>query len=607
MAITSAAAMTGNTASAITTLSVTNTAVNDVWVVYVCTRSASITATGMSSTKAGTWINATGNWLDGTGAANESIWIGTMTGTGADTITVTFSGSVTGVTNTIDAHPFHSSLGSPQWTVDRTGAWNTSSSTTVTFPQLTPSVGTELYWGHARVPGTANTPAPAGFVFNNDSNGDPEMYNVAVSSVVNPTLQQSPSGNAEAIAFLLSETASAVSGTLSPAAHPATANLNGIVPYIGSLATGNTAPAMFSASGGITVAGSMGVQPASPAVFLGSGMAVQPGASQPLAKASNTQQGTGTACTFTLAQAPSVGDLMVAVLVVDTPTTVKAPSIFTTNISDNWVPVFATNDTQEIPDTRGLRMHVFYKTANATDATQTTFTFQLPAMVDASQGGLPQYPTTDYAGILATYISSGLGYCGFDLGSPQQMQPNGNQSTFQLPLVNTNGASDTFLSVIATLGQPTVAHTDPSASLSQSVSNTAPAYLSQAFTVALWASTATGTKYPFAFLTNGANPYGDVITATLGLRTSQNFYYLTPFARMGYPYEGADMRLITRYPTHWSFTVLIQGNSPLIGQSFSQDQLAAASRYYMGQMLCNPSSDFNLILNSGVGGDFRPQ
>lgn len=204
--ITSAAALTGNTASGITTLSVTGTAIGDLWVVYVCVRSSSITATGISSPNTTGWTNVTGNWLDGTGSANESIWIGKMTAAGADTLTVSFSGSVTGITNTIDAHPFHSSLASPSWTVDGTGGHlANSASTTVSFPTLAPSGSNpELYWGHARVPGTATTPTPAGFATSNDSNGDPEIYGVSVSSSVSPTLTQS-SGTSQTIAIMVSD------------------------------------------------------------------------------------------------------------------------------------------------------------------------------------------------------------------------------------------------------------------------------------------------------------------------------------------------------------------------------------------------------------------
>lgn len=327
----------------------------------------------------------------------------------------------------------------------------------------------------------------------------------------------------------------------------------------------------------------------------------------PVLKASNSQAGTASSCTFTLGAAPSVGDLMFAFILVDSPTTVKSPLVFTTNIVDNWTPVLAMQDNQINIGATGLRLHIFYKTANATDATQTTFTFQLPSMTDTSQGGLPQFPTTDFAGIFVTYTSSGSDNVGFDTGVPQNTVPNSNQSTFKLASINTQGQSDTFLSVLATLGQPTVGHTDPSAASVVSVANTSPQYISQAFTLALWVSSAQSVKYPFAFTTNNPSPFGDVMTALLGIRTASNFYYNCPFARMGYPYEGRDQMLINRYPLHWSFTVLIQGSSPLIGQAFSQDQLAAATRYYMGKTLLNPSSDFTLLLNSGVGGDFSLQ
>jgi hypothetical protein len=516
-----------------TTLNVTATAAGDLWLVWIVVGSSSITVQSLSAGLASNWVNV-GSWLDGSNI-NESLWIGTQTGSGADTITVNFSGSVSGVGVNIDAHPAHSTLGAvAQWTVAGFATGVNATGALVNFPSLT-NGGTnpELYWGHARVPGSAGGPS-AGFTSVNDVNGNPVIYNTAVMGTASPTLTPAPTGTYQTFGVLISE--------LGPTQLPV--------------------------------------------------------------KQSNTQAGTASACTFTLGATPTVGDLMVAVLAVDTPTTPHAPTIFTTNIVDTWVPVLGMQDTQIHDDGNGLRMHVFYKTANATDATQTQFTFNLPSLTDLSQGGLPQFPTTDFAGILLVF--TGLNYVGFDVGSPQNQPPNGNQKTFQLPSINTKGVADTFLSAIATLGQPTVGHTDPSASSLASVANTTPAYLSQAFTLALWTSGSQATKYPFAFTTNNPNQFGDVLTATLGIRGASNFYYNGPFARMGYIYEGADQRLLLRYPYHWAYTTLITGSQLLIGQTFSQDQLAAADRYYMSKTLLNPASDFQLILNAGIGGDFNP-
>lgn len=537
MAITSAANPTSVGNTGVTTLSVTSTAPGDVWLFYTEVHDTNITVTGVSGGNASNWTNITGDQFDGTGVTHQSIWIGTINSTGTTNINVSYSGNVASTFLVLAAQPFHSSLGSlEQWTVDNFGINFGATGSTINFPSFTGQASIpELYWGHVRKSGTISNPQPAGFVTNNEANGNPIIYGTATGAIT-PTLTQSPSGAYQAIGVLISEV----------------------------------------------------------------------GFTTPLLKQSTTQTGTSTTCTFTLANKPAVGDLMIAAVLVDTPTTVKSPIVYTSNIVDNWTPVFATQDTQQIPDTRGLRLHVFYKTANATDATQTQFTFSLPALQDLSQAGVPQYPTTDFAGILLTYQSSGAGFAGFDCGSPQQFAPNGNQSTFQLPSVNTHGGVDTFLSLIATLGQPTIGHTDPSAASVLSVSNTSPQYISQALTLALWDTTVMGNKYPFAFTSSAPSPYQDVITATLGLRTATNFYYNCPFLRMGYPYEGPDQMLILRYPYHWAFSVLVQGASLLIGQSFSQDQYAAATRYYSGKMLLNPSSDFSLILNAGIGGDFNP-
>ncbi|HYS37278.1 MAG TPA: hypothetical protein VEO01_16800, partial [Pseudonocardiaceae bacterium] len=207
MTISSAAAFATSTGTALTTQAVTATAVNDLWVVFIVVKSASITTTGVSGGGATGWVDVTGNWLDGTGTANESVWIGTMNATGAQTITFTYSGSVTGIAMDIDAHPFHSTLASPVWTPDGFGTLSNASSTTVSFPTLAPSIDTvngELYWGHSRVPGSAGTPLPSGFVANSDANGNPEMYNVAVTGSVSPTMTQT-AGISNSIAIMVSD------------------------------------------------------------------------------------------------------------------------------------------------------------------------------------------------------------------------------------------------------------------------------------------------------------------------------------------------------------------------------------------------------------------
>lgn len=533
MAITSSAAMTSTTGTALTSLAVNATAANDLWVVCVIVKNSAITTTGISSALSTGWVNVTGNWLDGA-SANESIWVGQMTGSGADTLNLTFSGSMAGVGIDIDAHPFHSSFTNPVWTPNVFGFQSNAASTTVAFPPLQADLGGNLYWGHARVPTSASTPAPAGFISNPDANGNPEMYNLSLSAgTASPTLQQ----------------ASGVSNTIA-----------------------------------ITVSDFAG----------------------PQVKQVTTTSGTSTNATFTLASNPQVGDLMEVWLATTTPLSIHAPLISTTNIQDQWVPLFGAQDAQQhdVFAEGGLRLYCFYKTANATDATTNVFTFTFLPYADTSgQAGVPQFPTTDFVGVLATFQTNDEADAGLDTTSPRSHQPNRNSTVFGLPSVDTNGGSDVFWSVIAGLKMGTPTSTDPSASVVASATLASPVYASVPLALYLFGSSVSGLQYPFQFTTSEVPTA--VLTALTGIQDAQNWYYNGPFARIAYDYEGPDQQLIRRYPTHWAYTVLKTAGVITIGQFFSQDQLNAADVvYYQNQLI--PEADRDAILAAGVGGDFRP-
>jgi hypothetical protein len=326
----------------------------------------------------------------------------------------------------------------------------------------------------------------------------------------------------------------------------------------------------------------------------------------PAVKSFTTTSGTFTSATFTLGTNPAVGDLMVAWLATTTPLSIHQPLISTTNIQDQWIPLFGTQDAQQhdVFAEGGLRLYCFYKTANATDATTNVFTFPfLPYTDNSGQAGVPQFPTTDFVGILATYQTSTTGYAGLDTAASQSQRPNQNKTVFGLPSVVTNGGSDVFWSAIAGLNMGTPTSTDPLASVVASATVASPAYASVPLSLYLFGSTYSGSEYPFQFQTTVVPTA--VLTALTGLQDASNWYYNGPFAREGYPYEGPDQMLIIRYPYHWGYTVLKTAGQITIGQFFSQDQLNAADVvYYQNQLI--PETDRDAILASGVGGDFRP-
>lgn len=95
----------------------------------------------------------------------------------------------------LDALEYTNGTGSSTaWTKDVVGAsQNDTSSTTVTFPSLTPSGSGELYVGFGRNTNTATGGTTTGFTFDTSSNGIPYIYDPSVSAVVSPTGERTAS------------------------------------------------------------------------------------------------------------------------------------------------------------------------------------------------------------------------------------------------------------------------------------------------------------------------------------------------------------------------------------------------------------------------------
>ena len=164
--------------------------------------STSITASSVSGGGVGTWTRAS----DYTGYSGHDleIWTGTVTTTGASTVTVTFSASVTAVYTGLASQEFSASSGARRsGRLDTTTGISNASSTTITFPKLTPRATGELYFGYAAVANTASAGTTAGFVYTTTSDGDMATYDTAVSAATQPTAPQSPAGLSGAVAVLL--------------------------------------------------------------------------------------------------------------------------------------------------------------------------------------------------------------------------------------------------------------------------------------------------------------------------------------------------------------------------------------------------------------------
>jgi len=163
--------------------------------------SSSITVASVSGGGA-TWQKLT-NTVDG---VDVELWLGTVTTTGSSTITVSYSGSISSTSVELSAQEYTSSTGpTTVWSSDVVGnAHNDSSSTTVTFPSLTPSTSGELYVGYARVQNTGAAGSTSGFTYDVTSpNTNVYIFNPSVSGAVSPAAAQSPSGTSVSVGALL--------------------------------------------------------------------------------------------------------------------------------------------------------------------------------------------------------------------------------------------------------------------------------------------------------------------------------------------------------------------------------------------------------------------
>ncbi|HEY5026038.1 MAG TPA: IPT/TIG domain-containing protein [Acidimicrobiales bacterium] len=197
----------------ITTLAVSPQNVGDVLVLAV---KANMGAFGETMSGGGVgrgWALDTGELLGFDGVDLE-LWIGTVTTTGASTITADFGTDVTSVATGLAAQEFSSSLGSAaMWTAGNyccaPGLRTTTASSTVTFSPGTPHGTDELYFGYAAVENSGSAGTTPGFSYATTSGGDVVAYDTDVSSAVQPTAVQTPAGTYDALSFFVDASDSA--------------------------------------------------------------------------------------------------------------------------------------------------------------------------------------------------------------------------------------------------------------------------------------------------------------------------------------------------------------------------------------------------------------
>lgn len=165
-------------------LSVNPTAIGNMFLVEIFNYSTSVTATALSSSNV-TWALVKGyasqNYRPG--LVSVSLFIGKATSTGAQTISVTWSGTAPTAWS-VDGQQFNSTVGT--WFVDKIGTLDISAGTN-TWPQLTPVGAGELYWGFAGSTAAPVAGSTTGYTYQTDIDGDAVAYNTSCpGSVTGP-------------------------------------------------------------------------------------------------------------------------------------------------------------------------------------------------------------------------------------------------------------------------------------------------------------------------------------------------------------------------------------------------------------------------------------
>lgn len=206
----------GNDGTPLSTLSVTPVAVGDLLLLWVLIGTVSVHVTGVT----GGGANGTG-WQSAEAAAptlgDLEIWWATVGTTGSSTITVSYSGSVSGDFCALICDSWTAGAGTT-WSVVTGGAiYNSSASTSVTFPNLTSGASAgagQLWWGVAdSTSAQTGSVTPTGFTVNGSLGGYPIVYDptISTSTAYQPVAHQASSGRSAAVGVIVKATAAAAS------------------------------------------------------------------------------------------------------------------------------------------------------------------------------------------------------------------------------------------------------------------------------------------------------------------------------------------------------------------------------------------------------------
>ena len=179
--------------SAVTSLSISPSNVGDL-LLFTSHSANNVSVSSVSGGGVTTWSKTTSG-SNGTNAGSVELWRGVVTTAGVSSITVTYS--ATPGTNELAVEEFTMHSTNSTWAIDSSGVnFNTTTSTTVSYPSLTPTNSGELYSGYAWATNTMSAGTTTGYTYIATGAGHYLAYdtNVTGGSATQPTASQSTAG-----------------------------------------------------------------------------------------------------------------------------------------------------------------------------------------------------------------------------------------------------------------------------------------------------------------------------------------------------------------------------------------------------------------------------
>lgn len=229
------------------TVAVSPVVVGDEIVLTTQIPTGSVTVSSISGGGVTNWTKAVVS--AGNGTVNRvEMWVGTVSSIGSSTITVTYSSSAGAVEIAATEFTAAGVNASTSWGIESTASQlNSTSSATVTFPNMVPVNGAELYVGYAQVqnpPATSGSTTGFSYIITSTQH-NVITYNpsTAANTPYQPTASQNSAGQSNTVAVIL--TAFVTSTAINNATSLQKANF-----YVQAATSGSVAGVLQAASSG---------------------------------------------------------------------------------------------------------------------------------------------------------------------------------------------------------------------------------------------------------------------------------------------------------------------------------------------------------------------